>query len=333
MITPANFNLFVSTVNTLINEARVRNLPLVYPSLCEEVASGTTQNVYGWIGRLPTMRKWEGARVVFESAPQTYTLINEAYEATLAIDRFRLDDDQFGLYYKQLPFMTEQARIQPDIMLQQLIENVGDQTGAVKQAGLDTLTGFNTAHPVDFYNAGAGTYSNDFVGGFATTLQGIAYTVGGALSTPGAFASAYEYMMSYKGEDGLPLGVIPDTLMTSQFLKMEAEIILKNAFYSPPTWGFITGQVGAAENPIQKWGMNLIVNPLLTTYPLRWYLACTTRPFKPFIHQRREATQTVPRVTENDPVVFNNHTFLWGMWDRQAIGWGPSFLVARSGPA
>lgn len=332
MITPANFNLFVSTVNTLINEARVRTLPLIYPTLCEEMPSGTTQNVYGWIGRLPKMRKWDGARVVFESAPQTYTLVNQAFESTLAIDRFRLDDDQFGLYYKQIPFMTEQARMQPDYMLRDLIENVGDQTGTL-QNGLDGLPGFSTAHPVDFYNAGAGTYSNDFVGGFGTTLQGVGYTVGGALSSPGAFWSAYEYMMSYKGEDGEPLGVVPDTLMCSQFLKGEAEILLKNSFYSPPAWGFITGQVGAAENPVAKWGMNLVINPLLVNYPLRWYLACTTRPFRPFIHQRREATQMVPRVTENDPVVFNNHTFLWGQWDRQAVGWGPSFLVARSGPS
>lgn len=332
MITPSNWNVLVSTISTAMQNARERTLPLVYPLFCDEVPSASTQNVYPWIGRLPKMRLWTGARVVNEAAAQTYTLINQTFESTLSIDRFRLDDDQAGVYMKMLPYMTEQARIQPDYMLRDLIENVGNQTGT-RQNGQDDLTGFNTAHPVDFYNANAGTYSNDFVGGFATTLQGIAYTVGGALSSPGAFWSAYEYMMSYKGEDGEPLGIVPDRLMTSQFLKGEAEILLKNSFFSPPAWGFITGQVGAAENPIAKWGIDLCINPLLTNYPLRWYLADTSRATKPFVHQRREATQTVPRVNEQDPAVFDNHTFLYGMWDRQAVGWGPSFLVARSGPA
>lgn len=335
MITPANFNILVSTVTNLIGAAWTKTVPTFYSKFCQAVPSGSTQEVYPWTGKLPKMRLWVGPRVTFQPAPQTYTLVNQVFESTLSIDRFTLDDDQYDYLYRVLPDMAEQARYQPDYMLRDLLENTGDQTGSL-QNGLDGLTGFNTAHPVDFYNAGAGTYSNDFLGGYTATLPAPGggttnVTIGGALS-PTAVFTAVEYMMQYKGEDGEPLGVVPNEIMVGTMLRGEAELIIRNTYFSPPTWGTQTGQVGAAENPITRFGLNLTVNPLLKQ-AYTWYLADTSRGFKPWIHQRREATKMVPRVNENDPVVFDQHTFLWGMWDRQAVGWGPSFLFARSGPS
>lgn len=335
MITPQNFALFVSSVNTIIGEAWSESVPTFYERVCQIVPSRSSQEVYGWTGMLPKMRKWVGPRVVFEAAPQTYVLVNQPYEATLSIDRFRLDDDQFGVYYRMLADMARQARRQPDYMVRDLLENTGDQTGSA-QFGLDTLTAFNTAHPIDFYNASAGTYSNDLLGGFNVTVPKpgggtTTITAGGALS-PTALFTAYEYMMTYRGEDGEPLGVVPNLFVCSPFLKGEAEVILRNQFFAPPAWGTLTGQVGAAENPIQRFGLELVVNPLLQQ-AFVWYLFDTTRAFKPLIHQRREATQMVQRIADTDPAVFDSHTFLYGMWDRQAVGWGPSFLFLRSGPS
>ena len=336
MITPAQFNIFVSSVNTLIGAAYEDTVPVAYDKLCETVPSAGSQNVYGWTGMLPKMRLWNGPRVVFEPAPQTYVLANQAFESTLALDRYRLDDDQFGIYYRMLPDMARQARRQPDYMVRDLLENSGDQTGT-RQLGLDGLTGFNTAHPVDLYNANAGTFSNDFTGGgFATTFPKAgggtsSVTVGGAFS-PTAVMTSIEYMMTYKAEDGEALGIVPNELMVHPLLRGEAEVVLKNSFFAPPAWGTLTGQVGAAENPISRFGVDLIINPFLTQ-AYTWYIADTNRAFMPLIHQVREATRMVPRISENDPVVFDTHQFLYGAWDRQAVGWGPAWLMARSGPA
>lgn len=336
MITPSQFNVFVSTVNTLIGQAWTDTVPVAYDKLCQSVPSNSSQEVYGWTGMLPKMRLWNGPRVVFEPAPQTYILANQTFESTLALDRFRLDDDQYGIYYRMLPDMARQAKRQPDYMVRDLLENSGDQTGT-RQLGLDGLTAFNTAHPIDLYNANAGTYSNDFTGGGYTTTFPKAgggtssVTVGGAFS-PTAVMTAVEYMMTYKGEDGEALGIVPNTIMVHPLLRGEAEVVLRNSFFAPPAFATLTGQVGAAENPFQRFGIDLLVNPFLTQ-AYTWYLMDTTRGFMPLIHQIRQATVTVPRINEQDPIVFDSHTFQYGMWDRQAVGWGPSWLFARSGPA
>ena len=335
MISPTNFNILVSSVEVLIGKAWTDPLPLPYSMFCKEVPSGSAQNVYPWIGKFPRMRLWNGARVTYEPAEQTYTLKNQTFEHTIGVDRFSLDDDQYGVLQDMLPFQAMQARKQPQLMFIDLLENTGDQTGPL-QLGLDGLTAFNTSHQVDIYNANQSssigkTYSNDLTGGgFAATIGGKSVTVGGAFG-PTALATAIEYMQLYPGEDGLPHGINPNKVYVPTLLRQEADIVIKASSYAPPQWSTLTGQVGAAENPMTKWGLELVVDPYLTD-PQKWYLMDTTRGFMPFIHQTREATRTVPRTQETDPQVFDSHRFVWGMWDRQAVGWGPSFLFLRSGP-
>lgn len=321
MITPAQFAVFVSNVNTLIGQAWVEPEASVYTELAQTIPSSSTQNVYGWTGMLQVPRVWTGPRIVDEPAPQTYTLVNLPYEKTVAIDRFHLDDDMMGIYYRVLPDMARQIKRLPDLWSRDLLENRGTQTGS-RQNGLDTLTFFNTAHPIDFYDSSKGTYSND------ATAGGIP-GVGGAFS-PTALATLYEYMLGLKGEDLEVLKVIPDTVMIPNQLKLEAELVIKSMTFAPPSWGTITGQVGAADNPLRRFGLDMLINPYLKS-ATTWYLADTKRAFKPMIWQVREAPRMVPRIQENDPVVFDMHKYLWGGWGRAAPGWGPSWLMARSG--
>jgi len=335
MITPAQFNVFVSTVNTLMGQAWIDTNDTIYDKIAIQIPSKSTQEGYAWTGMLQKMRLWEGPRVTQEAAPQTYFLINQPFESTLALDRFRLDDDQFGVYYRQLPDMARQAKRQPDYMLRDLLENTGDQTGT-RQFGIDGLTAFNTSHPVDLYNPAAGTYSNDFTGGGATVQYpnpaGGHYNIltGGSLNVTSVFTLS-EYMRTLQGEDQETLGLIPNLIMIAPQLMGEAELVLKMSFSAPPSWGSITGQVGAAENAVKRFGIDYVMNPYLHQ-AYTWYMMDTNRGFRPFIHQIREAVRMVPRVNENDPVVFDSHEYLWGQWLRGAVGWGPSWLFMRSGP-
>lgn len=326
MISPSNFAIFVSTANTMIGQAYSVTAN-TYPRYCSTVPSGGQQNIYAWTGMLPKPRVWEGPRVVHQPAPQTYTLVNLPYEETVAVDRFVLDDDMLGVYYRLLPDLARQTKRLPDLWTRDLIENAGSFTGT-RQNGLDGLTHWNTAHNVDIYDTSKGTYANDFTGG-GLTKNGI--LVGGALS-PTGFKTLREYMRTFKAEDNEPLAVLPDLLMVSPLLETEASLILKSMFFAPPAWGTITGQVGAADNPLARFGVDYMVNPLLTNSPKTWYLLDTTKAFKPFIWQVREQPVMVPRVNENDPNVFDNHMYQWGMWGRGAPGWSYAWLSTRSGP-
>jgi phage major head subunit gpT-like protein len=336
VITPQNFNILVSNVEVLIQAAYENTVPEAYNIFCQETPSASDQVIYPWIGKMPKMRLWNGARVVYQPAMGTYALKNQTFENTMGIDRFSLDDDQYGVLAQMLPMQAIELKRQPDYMFVDLLEATGDQSSTTLQNGLDGTPGFGTAHPVDIYNTSQSsaigtTYANDFTGGgYAATIGGSSVTVGGALNVSNLW-TAIEYMMLYPGENGQVLGITPNEMMVPTLLMGEAEMILTAAFMSPPAWASITGQVGAAENVTKKFGIKLTVNRFLTK-PKVWYLADTSRGFRPFIHQVREATRVVPRTQETDPGVFDSHTFQWGAWDRQAVGWGPAWLYARSGP-
>ena len=326
MITPSGFNLFISTVNTMIGQVYSdTTIPEIWKNYASVIPSSGTQNVYGWTGMLPKPRVWKGSRVLFSANPQTYTLVNLPWEETLVIDRFHLDDDLMGIYYRQLPDMARQVRRLPDYWTRDLLENSGTQTGTV-QNGLDGLTAFNQAHLVNLYAPAAGTYSNDFTGG-GQTIGG--RLIGGAFS-PTALATVIEYSMTVPGEDGEPLGVYPNMIVIPPALKLEAELVIKSMFFAPPSWGTITGQVGAADNPLKRFGVEPLVNPFLASLT-KWYAFDTTKSFKPLIWQVREAPVMTPRISENDPVVFDTHHYQWGYWGRVAPGWSYSWLFYRSG--
>jgi len=335
LITPANLAFWFTKLDTQLGYT-YSITPTFIDAVASTIPSSTEQNGYAWIGRLDKMRLWQGSRIVHEPAPQTYFLINQPFELTEKIDRFKLDDDQMGVYERTMPEMAIQAKKAPDYQWRDLIENSGAQTGN-RQNGLDGLTFFNTAHPVDLYNSAAGTYSNDFSGGGAN----VTYPNGKTILTGGAFgptsvSTLYSYMLQLKAENGEPLGVMPNEILVPTALATEAELVLKSTFFAPPTWNTVgtgTGgnatQVGTADNPIRRFGLDFRIIPELTL-PNYWYMHDSKKAFKATIYQVRQAAVLAARVQETDPVVFDTHSYLWGYYMRFAVGWGFSWLMARS---
>ena len=330
-ITPASFAAFVTNANTLMGHVYdTDDVSSVYSQFTTELPCTSEIWTTAWTGLMPKMRLWDGPRQPHNPAPQTYSIIPQPWENTYALDRFKLDDDQFGVYYRMLGDLIRQSKRQPDIQIRDLLEATGVQGSTTIQKGPDGVAFWSTSHPVDFYNTSSGTYINDFTGGGQTVSS---VTVGGALS-PTAFTSLYEYMTTLLGEDLERLGVTPNCMMLPPTLKAEGELILKSTFFAPPSWGAfapITGQVGAADNPLKRFGVDLLINPWLKSNT-KWYLLDTTKSMKPVTMVVREPVITVPRINENDPVVFDTHTFQWGQWSRAGYGWNLPFLMARSGP-
>jgi phage major head subunit gpT-like protein len=235
MIVPsANFNVFISNVNTMFGEA-YSTTPIIHPQFVSTVPCGGSQMVFGWTGMMPKFRPWFGPRVTNEPAPQTYTVVPIPFEDTFSIDQFHLADDMFGIYYRMVPDMARQARRWEEYEIRDLLENAGIWTGAA-QNGLDGLSNWSTAHPIDLYDSSKGTYINDFTGGG----QNVVYTkpsgttttlVGGAIS-PTAFLTLWGYMSTLKGEDNEALGVTPNLLMHHPILNGEVQLLLKSTFFA-----------------------------------------------------------------------------------------------------
>lgn len=346
-MTPQQYAAFITTVDTTIGSLWLEMDPMSTYKRWADTHPMPAGSVFsqGWTGRMPKARPWFGSRVLHEPAPQTYQVTPVPYELTYGIDRFILDDSDpnaMSIFWRMLPDMALQWRRQPEYELRDLLESSGyyGQTAAAsRQNGMDQVSFFNTAHPIDFYNPGfngggnalfaSGTFCNDFTGG-GVTINGT--LIGGPLGIT-QFTSLLEYSRSIPDESGETLGIMAGAVMVPFTLEVEARFILKATMMAPPTWGAfspLTSQVGAADNQLAKMGVDLIVNPWLRNTK-RWYLMDIGHSVKGIRWLVREAARTVPRINENDPIVFDSHRYTWGGWDRVAPFWGPAWLLFRSG--
>lgn len=324
LITPANLSFFFTSLET-----RFWTAYSVAPSVYEKIATtypvATEQFASGWMGMVDKMREWVGPRVVHTPAPQTYLVPIQNFELTESIDQFKLEDDTYGVYYPLVTMMGESTKKWPDYQMRDLLQNTGSQTGT-RQNGLDGLTHWNTAHPVDYYDASKGTYCNDFTGG--VSVNGV--TVGGALGV-NQFSTLWQEMASRKSENGEPLGLMPDQTLIPAQLKLTADTILQAQFFGAPTIGNLSSLTGATDNMLKGW-TDRIVWPELNAAPTVWYMLVCNKPIKPFSWLLRQAPDFVYRIQPQDPVVFDTHTYLYGSKARGAPAWSFPWLSSKSAP-
>lgn len=338
-ITPANLNVFFTALDTRFWQA-FSQAPLWNNQIATIYPTGTEQWLMGWIGMLDKLRVWKGSRITHTPAPQTYGLTILPFELTEAIDEFKLEDDTHGIYGPVISHMGEMSAKWPDYTIRDLIEGLGDFASTQAQTGTDGVSHWNGAHPVDYYDAGKGTYPNDY-GVSGTTINGI--TVGGALGV-NSWAYVWQDMASRKNESGERFGLQPDLTMVSTNNAFAGKVITQSNFFAPPvltglgsgnfpTAGSPVGAnapfVGAMDNPLRG-QTDLMINFDLTA-AAAWYMLTTRRVIKPFGWVLRKAPTLTPRTRPDDPMVFDTHTLAYGVKARGVPAWSLPWLSSRSG--
>jgi phage major head subunit gpT-like protein len=331
IVRPANWPVFQTMVATTFWMGYA-DAPVVTNIIAKEVPASTRFYTEGWIGRYPKPRQWTGSRVVHQPAAMTYQVEVLPYEDTIAIDAFELKWDEYGVFNSNIPNLAVNAKQDHGWRLRDLIENLGNQQGAA-QVGTDQLTHWNSAHPVDFYDSSAGSYTNDY-GANGTSINGI--TVGGALA-PNAFATVKQDMQNRKSETGEPMGIKADLLMVATQNEYVANSILQAQFLGLPqigTMGSGSGanapMVGASTNVLRA-SVDQLTWEALYAQPTAWYMLKTRGPVKPFQIAVNEQYALQSRTNPQDPIVWDTHTFLWGIVGIYAPTWAPPFLSSRSG--
>jgi phage major head subunit gpT-like protein len=339
IVRPQNWNVFQTMVSTTFWLAYA-DAPVVNPMIAKTIPSRTRFYTEGWIGRFPKAREWIGSRAVHTPAPQTYQVEMQLYEDTIGIDAYELKDDEYGVFNNLIPNLAINAKQDHDWKLRDLIEGLGNQAGS-RQLGTDQLTHWNSAHPVDFYDPTAGTYTNDY-GPTGTVINGI--TVGGALA-PNAYATVKQDMQNRKSETGEPMGIKADMLVVATQNEYTANAILQAQFLGLATIGNIgagnsqtagtpaplnTPLVGSSNN-VLKASVEQLTWEALYQFPAAWYLLKTRGPVKPFQIAMNEAYSLQSRTNTQDPIVWDTHSFLYGIVGRFAPTWAPPFLSSRSG--
>jgi phage major head subunit gpT-like protein len=132
------------------------------------------------------------------------------------------------------------------------------------------------------------------------------------------FDTVWAAMASYTGEDGEPMGVMPNLLVVPPQLAKEAREIVAAEF------------VGGGNSNVLKGVAEVLVVPELADEATTWYLMDTTKGIKPLIFQNRQSPTLTSMTNPNDPNVFSQDQFQWGLKARGVEGYGPWWLAARS---
>ncbi len=110
-----------------------------------EVPSGTSEEKYAWLGKIPGFRKWAGDRVIQNLQQHDYAIKNESYEMTVAVGRDEIEDDQFGVYAPVFTEMGRNTAAHPEEIIWPMLN---DGFAATRGLAYDGQFFFDTDHPV-----------------------------------------------------------------------------------------------------------------------------------------------------------------------------------------
>lgn len=263
--------------------------PNVWTKIAMKVTSTSARNDYAWLDNFPAMRKWIGDKQVKALAAHSYSIVNDDYEATIEVDRNDIEDDNLGIYGPQAQMAGFSAKQLPDEIVFALV-NAGFSTKCY-----DGQYFFDTDHPV----AGA-SVSNK--GTAALTIA----TLAAAQASYGAARTA---MKQFKDDEGRPLNITPNILLTGPANEDVARALLT-----------VERLEDGKPNPY-KGTAELVVDARITS-TTAWYLLDTTKPVKPFIYQERKAPVFVQQTDPQADDVFMRKKFKFGAEARVAGGYG-----------
>lgn len=114
----------------------------LYSQLATIIPSTAAVEDYGWIGTLPKMREWIGARHVHGLMSHGYSIRNKKFELTVSVSRDDIEDDKLGLYGPRMEMLGQSAASHPDEIVFGAI-NAANSTNCY-----DGQYFFDTDHPV-----------------------------------------------------------------------------------------------------------------------------------------------------------------------------------------
>lgn len=129
--------------------------------IATRVPSTQKSQTYGWLGKLPNVREWIGARIVQNIAESDYAIKERPWELTIGVDRDDVETDNLGQY----ALLFSEMGISTTAFVEQLV--FGALAAGFTSNCFDGQFFFDTDHPILDANGVPTTYSNS--GGGAGT--------------------------------------------------------------------------------------------------------------------------------------------------------------------
>lgn len=319
IINPANLNFAFFGLKTLFQQI-YESTPIHWPEVATEIPSGTETEYHAWLQVQPDLNEWLGDRYIANLVANSYALTNKTFQGAFAVPRSKFEDDQYGIFTSQsVKNLGEAAKVYPD---KQIAAALVAGTTAI---GYDGQAIFSASHPVVPGLTGSATQSN-LITSNALTLTG--------LQTARAQGNSFLNEAGYPFELDFSHLIVPPSLETAAKQLADSEFLAPSGATVGLQAGTLATAVGAvATNPF-KGKLKVTVLPRLsnTDTTNAWYLADTGRAIKPLIWQNRMAPEFTYLNKPDDPNVFMQDKYVYGVRARGVAGYGPYFLMIKSTP-
>ncbi|MCX7800055.1 MAG: Mu-like prophage major head subunit gpT family protein [Fimbriimonadales bacterium] len=253
---------------------------------------------YAWLGAVPTLREFADERRPAGLASYAVTIADKVYEASIAVDRKAIEDDQLDLIRLRVRDLAHRvATHRHQIVVEALASGFSGQT-------YDGQPLFSASHPV-----GGGTYSN----------------TGNQPLGAGSLAAAFTAMMGVPDDSGTPLGIVPDTLVVGPKLYWSALELVESpvVVYKPNASDTVppTDYLNAFQGRLR-----VVVTPFLTgPTDDYWFLLDTKRPIRAVILQQRSDVPVEFSALEagaGSDAAWMYDRYHYGVRARYAVGYG-----------
>ncbi len=216
---------------------------------------------YAFLGSTPAMREFVDERQPIGFNEYSYTIEDKTFEASIAVERKAIEDDQYDLIRLRVRDLAERVVEHQHKMI---VESLAK---GFTELGYDGVSFFNTAHPTSPGN----TYSNR----------------ADVVLNADNLASAISSMMLVPDERGEPLGIIPDTLVVGPKLQWSAIELVESPVVVYK--GNATDNAGSTPyKNVFEGKLRLIVSPYLRgDFDDYWFLLDTNRALRPMLLQQR----------------------------------------------
>ena len=233
-------------------------------SVTEQIATviNTTMPVqkYAWLGTVPTMREFIDERQATGLASNSVSIADQTFEATISVDRKAIEDDQLDLIKLRVRDLALRVSAHRQQIVVEALKNGSTSTCYDGQSLL------SASHPVK-----GGTYGNRTTDALSAT----------------SLATALSQMMMVPDDQGIPLGILPDTLLVGPKLLWSAIELVESPVVVYKANGTDKVPSTPYKNAFQG-RLKVVVSPFLANdSDDYWFLMDIKRPIKSVILQQR----------------------------------------------
>jgi len=275
-----------------------------HEALTTSILSTKSSETYPWLGGVPKMSEWKDERIPQGLLEHQFSITNRDFEASIAVDRNAIEDDQYGQIEVRVKELAVEAVRFFDEMAFTLIGqgiNTSGTAGSIYEGVTTSCYDGKAFFATNHSEGDSGTQSNRGTTALSATALQAAITI----------------MKKFKNDKGKPAHVRPNLLVVPTDLEWEAKELLNSQYY--PEEGTVTNKL--AVN-VLKGSLNLLVNDYLAASDdNNWYVFDTNRVVKPMILQKRQDPK-FSSLTQGTESAFMRKKLYFGVDWRGEIMWG-----------